>query len=134
VHGGVLAFERGQGKHGFYHKLPRPVRVGLTFFIVLLTWVLFRTADLPTAMSYFGSLFGTTPRQTGADLVGGILYQPYYVMSFILAGIVTWTFPSMWAWTQKLTLTKAMVCLGVFWLSLIVLLTQAYNPFIYFIF
>jgi len=134
IHGGVLAFERGQGKKGVYGKLPRPFRVGLTFIIVLFTWVLFRTADLPTALNYYGTMLGIVPRQSGADLVGGILYQPFYVLSFLLAGVVVWTFPSVWAWTQKLSWAKALACLGVLWLSIIVLLTQAYNPFIYFIF
>jgi alginate O-acetyltransferase complex protein AlgI len=45
-----------------------------------------------------------------------------------------WTFPAVWNWTQHLTWLKALVCLGLFWLSLILLATQAYNPFIYFIF
>jgi len=134
IHGGVLALERGQGKNSFYQKFPRGFRVAITFFIVLLTWVFFRTADLPTAWNFFGSLFGMTARQSGADLVGGIMYQPFYVTSFLLAGIVVWSFPSVWAWTQRITWAKAVAIMVLFLWSIIVLLTQAYNPFIYFIF
>jgi alginate O-acetyltransferase complex protein AlgI len=134
IHGGMLAWERGQGRNSFYRHWPRPLRVTTTFFIVLLSWVFFRTADLPSAISFLGRMFGLGPTQAGADLVGGIVYQPYYIGSFVLAGIVAWTFPTAWAWTQHLTLRKALFCIGALWLSLLFLVTQAYNPFIYFIF
>jgi alginate O-acetyltransferase complex protein AlgI len=134
IHGGWLAFERGQGKNSIYRNLPKMARIGITFLIVLLSWVFFRTADLPTAISYLGSMFGLTQRQPGVDLIAGILYQPYYLWSFLVAGVVAWTFPAVWEWTQRLTWTKAFACLGALWLAIIVLLTQAYNPFIYFIF
>jgi alginate O-acetyltransferase complex protein AlgI len=61
-------------------------------------------------------------------------YQPYYLICFVIAVAVAWSFPTAWAWTQKLTGTKACVCMALFWLSLVMLATQEYNPFIYFIF
>jgi alginate O-acetyltransferase complex protein AlgI len=132
IHGGWLAFERSLGKNNIYSKLPKFARIGLTFLIVLLSWVFFRTADLPTAFSHFGCMFGLVPRQEGADLISGIIYQPYYLVSFLMAGVVAWTFPTVWAWTQQITIPKACVCFGALWVSLAVLLTQSYNPFIYF--
>jgi alginate O-acetyltransferase complex protein AlgI len=134
VHGALLALERKKGKNVFYHQLPQFARVGLTFFIVLVTWVFFRTADLEHAFRFFAALLGVLPAQSGTALVGAIIYQPYYIFSFLLAGIVAFTFPSTWAWTQKITFTKAVVCLLLLWISIAMLLTQAYNPFIYFIF
>ena len=134
IHGAMLALERRRGKESAYRKWPRPLRLALTFLIVMLSWVFFRTADLSTALSYFSSLLGLQPRQAGADLVSGILYQPYYVLSVALAGVVAWTFPTVWAWTQRLTLLKALACLLALWVSLGFLVTQSYNPFIYFIF
>ncbi|RDJ93266.1 hypothetical protein B4Q13_23035, partial [Lacticaseibacillus rhamnosus] len=41
IHGGMLAFERKTGKNSRYQRLPRAVRVGLTFVIVCLSWVFF---------------------------------------------------------------------------------------------
>lgn len=134
IHGAMLAFERGQGKNSFYRYLPRAARIAITFSIVLLSWVFFRTADLPTALSFLGSLFGITQPQPGAGLVSGIVYQPYYLLSLAAAAIMAWTFPTVWAWTQHLTLPKALLCLAALWISLLCLITQAYNPFIYFIF
>ena len=132
IHGAWLAFERGRGKNSVYHRLPRVLRVGITFFIVLLSWVFFRTADLPSAFSHLGTMFGLVPRQSGTDLIAGIIYQPYYVGSLMFAGVVALAFPTAWAWTQQITPGKAAGCLALLWVSLVVLVTQAYNPFIYF--
>ena len=86
IHGGMLVLERAQGKNAFYRRMPGPCRVAMTFFIVLMAWVFFRTADLPAALGYLGSLFGLATVQDGAGLLGGILYQPYYWGTFSLGG------------------------------------------------
>jgi alginate O-acetyltransferase complex protein AlgI len=134
IHGVGLALERSLGKTSPYHRLPRVLRVAVTYLIVLLSWVFFRAADLPTAVAYLGRLAGIGAQQAGTGLLGGILYRPYYLLSFIVAGAVVWTLPSVWTCTQRITIPKAGFCLAVLWLSLILLLTQSYNPFIYFIF
>ncbi len=134
LHGGLLALEKKLGGT-FYSRLPRFLRVGATFFLVLILWVFFRTADLTHALTFLATLFGGGPApQAGATLVSAVIYQPYYVFSFLLAGLVAWRCPSPWDWTQHITLPKAIFCLVAFWVSIAVLLTQAYNPFIYFIF
>ncbi len=132
IHGAWLAFERGRSENSPYHNLPHGFRVGLTFLIVLLSWVFFRTADLPSAWSHLGTMFGLVPHQAGTDLIAGIIYQPYYLGSLILAGVVAFNFPTAWAWTQHITRSKAAGCLTLLWVSLVVLVTQSYNPFIYF--
>jgi alginate O-acetyltransferase complex protein AlgI len=134
IHGGVLAVERARGGENCYSRLPQALRVGFTFLIVLVSWVFFRSADLPGAANYLGSMLGLVPRQVGADLISGLLYQPFYLFNMALAGIVAWTCPSAWEWTQNMTWPKVAFCLMALWLSLSVLLTQSYNPFIYFIF
>src|SRR5207244_781148 len=73
LHGGMLAFERNQGRQGLYHRLPRPVRVALTFIIVLIGWVFFRAPDLARAVSYLASMFGLGHVEPGAGLLSGIL-------------------------------------------------------------
>jgi alginate O-acetyltransferase complex protein AlgI len=47
---------------------------------------------------------------------------------------VTWGCPQTWDWTRVLTVPKAVVVAALFVLSAVMLTTQAYNPFIYFIF
>ena len=134
IHGGMLVIERAQGKNAFYHRMPGPCRTAMTFFIVLIAWVFFRAPDLPAALVYLGSLFGLTTVQDGAGLLGGILYQPYYWGTFSLAAVIVWGCPQTWDWTRTIPLWKAAPIALALLISLTVLMTQAYNPFIYFIF
>ena len=134
IHGGMLVIERAQGKNAFYRRMPVPCRIAITFFIVLIAWVFFRTPDLPSALVYLGSLFGLATVQAGADLLGGILYQPYYWGTFSLAAVIVWGCPQTWDWTRTIPLWKAAPIALALLISLTVLMTQAYNPFIYFIF
>jgi alginate O-acetyltransferase complex protein AlgI len=134
IHGLLLGSERLRGKAALYASLPGPMRVGLTFMLVLITWVFFRASTLPQALAYLGNMAGLGDPQEGAGLIAGIVYQPYYLATFLLAGVVVWSAPQTWEWTRTLTLQKAAVVLALLVLSTMVLATQAYNPFIYFIF
>jgi alginate O-acetyltransferase complex protein AlgI len=134
IHGAMLAIERRRGKTSFYRSLPRVVRVGLTFLLVLISWVFFRASDLPGAMAYLGSMVGLGDVQDGAGLIEGLVYRPYYLLSMGISAIVVWSAPQTWDWTRRLSLAKMAVCLLLFWASLMLLATQSYNPFIYFIF
>jgi alginate O-acetyltransferase complex protein AlgI len=134
LHGVLLAFERLRGKAAPYGHLPAPLRVAITFVLVLVSWVLFRAADLPSALTYLGYMGGLSVSQDGAALLAGLLYQPYYVATFATAAVVTWACPQTWDWTRTLSWPKAAVIVALFLLSAVVLTTQAYNPFIYFIF
>jgi alginate O-acetyltransferase complex protein AlgI len=134
VHGALLAAERARGKSPLYAWLPSSARVMVTFAIVLVTWVFFRAPDLPSAFRYLGTMAGTRAADGGAPLLSGIIYQPYYVGTFMLAALITWTCPQTWDWTRVLTAPKAVAAALLFVLAAMVLTTQAYNPFIYFIF
>ena len=133
-HGALLAFERLRGTRTAYAWLPAPARIACTFTIVLVGWVFFRAPDLPAAVRYLGNMIGAGPRHEGAALVAGLVYQPYYLLTAATAAIVTWTCPQTWDWTRSLTSAKAVTVVALFALAAVVLMTQAYNPFIYFIF
>ncbi len=134
IHGGMLILERARGKASFYERLPRPARVALTFGLVNLAWVFFRSDDLPSAFAFIGRLFGAGAAPPGSGLIDGLLYTPYYLGCFALAAAVVWWAPQSWDWTRRLTWPRALGCTGLLWASLSVMLTQDYNPFIYFIF
>jgi len=133
IHGGYLAFERAQGKESIYHKLPAILQIVITFFIVLIAWVFFRADTLPDAAQYLKCMFGgATPGQ--GEAVRGLIYNPYYIVNFLLAGVTIWALPQTWDFTRRLTWPKIAWCILLFFISLIALTTQSYNPFIYFIF
>jgi alginate O-acetyltransferase complex protein AlgI len=134
LHGGLLAFERACGKRPLYWALPTPLRVGLTFVLVLFTWVFFRAKDLPAALAYCATMLGFGTHDVSALLLSGIITQPYYLGTFVLCALVVWTCPQTWDWSYRLGPGKAATALALFVLAVTVLTTQAYNPFIYFIF
>ncbi|MBA2304839.1 MAG: MBOAT family protein, partial [Acidobacteria bacterium] len=71
IHGALLAFERATG--GWGTRWPAPLRISVTFVIVLITWVFFRAADVPTAIRYLGDMAGLGTPHGGASLLAGII-------------------------------------------------------------
>jgi alginate O-acetyltransferase complex protein AlgI len=134
IHGGVLALERLRGGSMLPSRVPAPLRVTATFVVVLIGWVFFRAVDLPSAVDYLATMAGAGEGNESAVLVSGVVYQPYYLVTFLAAGLVVWTCPQTWDWSRTLTPAKAATSLAAFAAAAAMLTTQAYNPFIYFIF
>ena len=118
-----------------YGRLPAPLRVGLTFVVVLVSWVFFRATD-----SAVGGRLSRRDVRTRRARSRRRCCWPASSISrttsarSCLRRIVTWTCPQTWDWTRTLTAPKAVVMASLFVLAMVVLTTQAYNPFIYFIF
>ena len=134
IHGGYLAFERAQGKESIYHRFPKLLQIMITFFIVIIAWIFFRADTLPAAWEYLCSMFGFADVAEHSSVVRGLIYSPYYLVNFVLAGIVIWALPQSWDFTRSLNWWKIVWCVIVFIVALVALTTQSYNPFIYFIF
>lgn len=134
IHGVLLGVERALGKNSAYRRLPAVARIAATFFIVLIAWVFFRAPTLGAAMQYLRAMFGAAPVPATATLLKGIVYRPYYAGTMLIAAAVVWGGRQTWDWTRSIPPGKAAVIALLFLLSVAVLATQAYNPFIYFIF
>ena len=80
------------------------------------------------------SMLGIGEAQAGAGLLLGLMLKPYYLGTLLIAGAVSWAGIQTWDWTRRISFPKITVALVLFWVSLAVLSSQAYNPFIYFIF
>jgi alginate O-acetyltransferase complex protein AlgI len=134
IHGGMLAFERTRGKTSLYRHLPGPLKTAITFGIILITWVFFRARDLSAALSFLGNMLGIGPVPAAQDLAAGLICQPYFILLFGVAAGVVWAAPQTWDFTRRLTWGKAAFATLLLLLSIAVMETQAFNPFIYFIF
>ena len=134
IHGGMLGFERLQGKDSFYRRLPAHARIAITFLITSLAWVFFRAPTLSASMGYLASMLGLATPQPGAGLISGLIYQPYYLLGMAVAAAFVWGAPQTWDFTRRLTWAKAAWCALLLVLSVAIMTTQAFNPFIYFIF
>lgn len=63
-----------------------------------------------------------------------MLWAPYLVATVVAAALVTWLAPQTWDWTETLGPARATIAFALFVVSLLVLETQGYNPFLYFFF
>ena len=131
-HGSLLGLERSMGRKTIYFRLRRPLRISLTFLLVLIAWVFFRAETLEGALTYLGSMFALTTVPETSLLIRGILYQPYFLLVMAMASLVVWAAPQTWDWTRELTIGKSVIVGMLMLLSIALLTLQSYNPFIYF--
>ncbi len=132
-HGALLACERWRGKQSLYHGLPAPVRVGATFLLVLVSWVLFRANDVSAALRYYGAMFGLARGSAANSLLAADVYNALSVVVMLIgAGLVfqrvqahEWSLGRQ-GWGRVALLVPAFV------FSLLVMFSQAFNPFLYF--
>jgi alginate O-acetyltransferase complex protein AlgI len=132
IHGSMLSLERSHGGQGFFRRLPRVARIGLTFWIVCIAWVFFRAETLGRSWEFLKSLFGAALILPGDNMVAAVIYTPYHLLSIMLCAIIVWGVPQTWNFTQRISPFKAAYCLATFALSVIVMWTQQVNPFLYF--
>jgi alginate O-acetyltransferase complex protein AlgI len=134
LHGGGLALERAFARNAPNASLPPVLARLLTLLAVLVGWVFFRAQTLPDALSYLRSMADLSSSQWAPKIVGSPLQQPFALTCLALALGVVVAGRQTWDWTQSLSPAKAALSLGLGGLAIVALLTQDYNPFIYFIF
>ncbi len=140
-HGLLLAGERAYRE--FRGRAPTPpassslgriAPAAFAFLLVLLGWVLFRGHDMAHAGRYYAALVGVAPQQPATALLWSLLFQPYHVLCLLAGAVVVWGCPTAWNFTERQTPGKAVWGCVLFLLSIVLLATQQYNPFIYFLF
>ena len=132
-HGLLLIYERWRGKTSLYSPLPRVLRVALTFVLVLFSWVLFRADDLPAAIEYWSALFGLTAVSPTAVVLAAQLYTPLHTLVLGLSALFIFQPVQAHDWALRpQTWTRVAGLLGLFALSLLAMLSQSFNPFLYF--
>ena len=132
-HGLFLGYERWRGKQSVYETFPRPVRIGLTFLLMLFSWVWFRADNLTDAWHYFGAMFGLMPVADTAPLLAATLYTPYRLLVLLIGAFLVFQPLQAHDWTlHPVNWRRVAVALPLFVLSLITMYSQAFNPFLYF--
>ena len=132
-HGLLLAFERWRGKRSIYQALPRPARIGITFVLMLFSWVLFRSESLGDAGRYFASMLGLRQAGSGGWLLAAEVYTPRSLLLMALCAFVVFQPVEAFDWVaRRVTLPRVVLLMAVFAVALGVMSTQALNPFLYF--
>jgi alginate O-acetyltransferase complex protein AlgI len=106
--------------------------VALTFVLVCIGWVFFRSATAGQAFEYLGFLFGMSHATLAADVVSRQLYAPYHVVIFLSAVLIVWKMPNSFAFTRTITLPRAAVTMTLLAMAIVVMWSQSANPFLYF--
>jgi alginate O-acetyltransferase complex protein AlgI len=131
-HGLLLAYERFRGKQSLYHALPRFVRVGTTFVLVLFSWVLFRSTSFQEATSYLSAMFGYEGRDPSVVLLSAQLYTREALIDMAACAAITLWPIQAHEWCRTITWPKALVVHPLFGLSLMAMFSESFNPFLYF--
>ncbi|MBN1809904.1 MAG: MBOAT family protein [Planctomycetes bacterium] len=132
IHGGMLAGERLIGKDSPYRKLPKPIRVAVTFVVVLFTWVFFRAVDLSSSIAYCKTMLGFGPDTPGSSLVSPTIYTVNHIVIFAVCAFVVWGTRQSWEHAKTVTPLKIALLIPLFVWAVLVMWTQSFNPFLYF--
>lgn len=132
-HGMLLAYERWRGKQSLYHTLPLNLRIAFTFLLMLFSWVLFRAENLTAALHYFGAMFGLAKTTSASALLAADIYAPLYLVVMMLCTALVLQQRQAHEWSLKpQTWPRLALLLPLFVVSLLVMFSQAFNPFLYF--
>jgi alginate O-acetyltransferase complex protein AlgI len=132
-HGLLLGYERWRGKQSLYESFPRPSRIGLTFVLMLFSWVLFRADNLTAAWHYYGAMFGLMPVADTAPLLAATLYTPYRVLVLLVCALLVFQPLQAHDWALRpVNWPRVAVALPLSVLALMTMYSQAFNPFLYF--
>ena len=112
----------------------RLARIAAVFCLLALGWVLFRAHDMAHAGQYYAALLGLAETQSATRLLWILMFQPYHVLCLLAGAVIVWKCPTAWSFTEQQSPVKAVWGCVLFLLSIVLLATQQYNPFIYFLF
>jgi alginate O-acetyltransferase complex protein AlgI len=134
IHGAVLAAERVLGRETAYAMLPAPVRVAVTFVVVLVTWVFFRAENFDVAWRFLGAMFGAGGGAAATPVLGALVFTPLNVVMFVVCTGVAFLAPRTTEILEVLTPAKAFGSVALLVGGLCVMFWQGFNPFLYFAF
>lgn len=104
VHALLLIFERMMGKTTFYATWPKPLRIAITFVLVLVAWVFFRAESLGDAVVYLRVMFGAgTPTAATAPLLESVMLRNFSVVHLLAGALLIWIAPTTQTFLSRMT-------------------------------
>jgi alginate O-acetyltransferase complex protein AlgI len=134
-----LIIERILKKKDINIKLPKFIKWIYTMLIVMIGWVMFRSPDLTYAAKYIGVMFGLLEVENIEYTLSWYLSTKVIliiIISFVSSIPLKNMFSNKLKKSEKLVLfnviLKNIYLLGIFFISIMLIMTSTYNPFIYF--
>jgi alginate O-acetyltransferase complex protein AlgI len=106
--------------------------VAMTFFVILITWVFFRADGLPHAFAYLGSMFGAGQPGPFADLLSAEIFRFHNILDMAVCAVAIIQPIQSYEIGKSLSWGKFAFAFSVFLLAVVMMYTQAFNPFLYF--
>jgi len=131
-HGLLLILERALGRRTFYAGLPESMQIVLTFILISIGWVFFRSPTLTDALHRLIIMFTGAPARGGAGLLTGQLWTRGPVTTMILCAILAFQPRQGCDWIKDLTWVKILVLAILFALALATLFAKSFTSFLYF--
>ncbi len=131
-HGLFLALERFMGRKGLYAALPRRLRISLTFVLILVSWVFFRSENMAQAFKFLATMFTVSPPQGGSVLLAGQIYTQGNFIMMGLCALLVFQSRQAFDWAKTMTLPKAIILILLFSLSIMMMFAQSFTSFLYF--
>ncbi len=139
LYGAIIIFEKLSGIHKKEHKKPvKLLFTLLTFFLVVLGWVLFGASSITAAAHQLAAMFGRTQLGAVDNTFIRYLYDNYYIL--ILSAV--FSTPLLKTARQKLgariaspavkSVIKTVVLTALLALCCVRIAASEYNPFLYF--
>jgi alginate O-acetyltransferase complex protein AlgI len=133
IHGAWLALERLLGRRNVLWRAPRFIQVAITFLVVAIAWIFFRSSDFHGATEYLVTLFRFDSPVTGTIKLAhlGLWTYPHLIGLFTAAVIAFWGVQT-WDLAKRVTPALAIFAMAVFGASLVAFAMRSVTPFLYF--
>jgi len=128
-HGILLALERKLGKNSLYNRTPKIIQVAITMLLITFSWVIFRSENITIAISHIKTMLIYKP---SSGLLQLELLNPFNIILLILCFILCAQRTQAFDWVQKLTLWRIIALTILLNISIGVMLSHDFSPFLYF--
>jgi alginate O-acetyltransferase complex protein AlgI len=132
LHGLLLAGERAAS--GRLPRVPEPLAQAATLLAVMVGWVFFRAEDLGHSSRYLAALFGLAEPTGSSALLDAVVLRPASALVLAVGAALVLRAPDTSELLERPTCARGLLVLALFAAALLLLTSQAHNPFLYFIF
>ena len=129
-HGALLIAERVRERRPIYAGLPRFAQVGCTMILVMVGWLIFRSETIASFGHYAATLFD--PRTIDLSALSYPLVQPVSYVVLCSCALISYLGTESSALAAHARPRTYLLFFLLFGWSAVELLSQEYNPFLYF--
>jgi len=131
IHGLCLAFERWW-RERVRMSLPGGLAWAMTFLVLLITWVFFRSESITVAVDYLGALIGQGAGGEATAILSAVVFARTNIVLLVTCAAVAWLMPNTQSWLKRLNGWKVVAGFGLIFISVREMGLQGFNPFLYF--